>query len=37
MKKILEYESGAQVGLIDRKKAEGKKSRATVPLNKISP
>ncbi len=31
-KTFLKYESGAQVGSIDRK-SRGQKSRATVPLN----
>ncbi len=31
LKKFLEYESGAQVGSIE--KSRGRKSRATVPLN----
>jgi hypothetical protein len=29
---ILDYETGSQMGLIDKKKAEEKKSRSSVPL-----
>jgi hypothetical protein len=34
-KKALAHESGAQGVLFDEKKTEGRKSRDTVPLNKI--